>query len=243
MSAKALVPLLVGVAALATAAWVVPTLDPGSGSGSDATRPAEPAPPAVAAPPPAAPAARPLPRIVWRDSRSLGSPSAGVLVRGMRLPVEGPDFFTWDPVQRERGNRAWRRFGADGTIRRVLRVVRAHRRAERVAPRVGIGDISRPRGGDFGARYGLPGHSTHQSGLDVDLYYPRRDRRELAPVRVGQVDRRLSQDLVDRFVAAGAELVLVGPATGLRGPSGVVIPYVNHDNHLHVRFPPHIGAP
>jgi len=157
--------------------------------------------------------------------------------------VEGPAFFTWDPVRRERGNRAWRRFGADGTIRQVVRVISAHRRANPSAPRVGIGDVSRPRGGDFGARYGLPGHSTHQNGLDVDLYYPRRDRRELAPTEVRQVDNRLSQDLVDRFVRAGAEVVLVGPATRLSGPPGVVVPYVNHDNHLHVRFPPRIGAP
>jgi hypothetical protein len=49
---------------------------------------------------------------------------------------------------------------------------------------------------------------------------------------------RLAQDLLDRFVAAGAELVYVGPNTPLTGPPGVVIPLVNHDNHMHVRIAP-----
>jgi hypothetical protein len=29
----------------------------------------------------------------------------------------------------------------------------------------------------------------------------------------------------------------VGPNTGLDGPPGVVVPLVNHDNHVHVRLP------
>jgi hypothetical protein len=47
----------------------------------------------------------------------------------------------------------------------------------------------------------------------------------------------LSQELVDRFVRAGADVIFVGPNTGLRGPPGVVQPLVQHDNHLHVRLP------
>jgi murein endopeptidase len=101
---------------------------------------------------------------------------------------------------------------------------------------VGIGDLSRPRGGDFGPRYGLPGHASHQNGLDVDLYYPRRDGLERAPRGAAGIDRRLSQDLVDRFVRAGAQRVFVGPSTGLRGPPGVVQRLAHHDNHLHVRI-------
>ena len=52
-----------------------------------------------------------------------------------------------------------------------------------------------------------------------------------------QVDVALAQDLVDRFVAAGAERVFVGPSLPLTGPPGVVVPLVNHDNHLHFRLP------
>jgi hypothetical protein len=42
---------------------------------------------------------------------------------------------------------------------------------------------------------------------------------------------------VDRFVAAGAEKVFVGPRLGLRGPRRVVQPLAYHDDHLHVRLP------
>jgi protein MpaA len=102
---------------------------------------------------------------------------------------------------------------------------------------VGIGDLSRPGGGDFGPRYGYPGHVSHQNGLDVDVYYPRLDRAERAPKRVGQIDLGLAQELVDRFVAAGATKVFLGPRTPLTGPVGVVAPLPRHDNHLHVRLP------
>ena len=47
---------------------------------------------------------------------------------------------------------------------------------------------------------------------------------------------RLARDLLDRFVAAGASIVFVGWSTPLRGPAGVVVPYPNHDNHMHVRI-------
>jgi hypothetical protein len=70
----------------------------------------------------------------------------------------------------------------------------------------------------------------------VDVYYPRADGRERAPRWASQIDRRLSQELVNRFVDAGAVTVFVGPNTGLTGPAGVVAPLVNHDNHLHVRI-------
>ena len=173
-----------------------------------------------------------------RDSRPIGIPSAGRLEGGVQLPVAGPDHFTWDPIRRRAPNRWWRRWGTYGVVRQTLRVVREYRAAHPGAPRLGIGDLSRPRGGDFGPRYGLPGHASHQNGLDVDLYYPRRDRSERAPHGAFEINRRLSQDLVDRFVDAGAEVIFVGPNTGLEGPSSVVQAIPNHDNHLHVRFPP-----
>jgi murein endopeptidase len=116
----------------------------------------------------------------------------------------------------------------------VLRVL-----DEASAPqRIGIGDLSRPGGGDFGVRYGRPGHVSHQNGLDADLYYPRLDRKERPPDRPAQIDRRLAQELVDRFVAAGAVKVFVGPNTGLTGPPDVVQALAHHDNHLHVRIAP-----
>lgn len=157
-------------------------------------------------------------------------------MRGVQLPRIGRHFATWDPILRRSPNRAWRRWGTDDLVRILLRVARRYAAAEPRALPMLIGDLSRPRGGDFGVRYGIIGHSTHQNGLDADVYYPRRDRRPVVPRVPGQVDRPRAQRLVDLFVAAGAEKILVGPSLGLRGPAGVVVPYPNHDNHLHVRI-------
>jgi murein endopeptidase len=178
---------------------------------------------------------RPDNSIRWQSSRALGNTAAGRLVRGVQLPPGGPTFFTWDPLLHRQPDRAWRRWGTDRLIRIVLRVVATYAASNPRAPRVGIGDLSKPHGGWFGPR-----HASHQNGLDVDVYYPRLDRRERPPVRVRQIDFRLSQALVDLFVRAGAERIFVGPNTGLRGPEAVVQVLGGHDNHLHVRigFPP-----
>jgi murein endopeptidase len=170
-------------------------------------------------------------------SVALGRPDAGRLVNGVRLSVEGPHHLTWDPVLRRSPNRPWRRWGTDRLVRLVLRVAVEYAADHPDAPRLAIGDLSRLTGGDFGERFGRPGHVSHQNGLNVDVFYPRRDRREIAPTGVPQVDRALSQDIVDRFVRAGAERVFVGPRVGLAGPAGVVQVLPRHDNHLHVRIP------
>jgi murein endopeptidase len=181
--------------------------------------------------------ARPAPDPVrWQHSLAVGSPSAGRLERGVRLPATGRHFFTWDPVLRRSPNRPWRRWGTDRLVRIVLRVAREYGAAHPRAPRMSVGDLSRPRGGDFGPRFGYIGHASHQNGLDVDVYYPRTDRRERAPLNASQIDRRVSQELVNRFLDAGAATIFVGPNTGLTGPLGVVVPLANHDNHLHVRI-------
>jgi murein endopeptidase len=178
-----------------------------------------------------------FPRPEWRDSVAVGTPEAGRLVRGVRFPREGRHFFTWDPVERESPNRPWRRWGTDDLVRTVLEVLAEHRRAFPRAPRLGVGDLSRPHGGDFGPQFGIIGHATHQNGLDADVYYPLKDGRERAPLSIEEIDLPLARDLVDRFVAAGAEKVYVGPSTGLTGPPGLVQAIPNHDNHLHVRIP------
>jgi hypothetical protein len=171
-------------------------------------------------------------------SRSLGLPWDGRLVGGVQLPAKGEHFFTWDNVRRQSPNRGWRRYGNVRLIRTTLRVLAEHADANPEAPRVGIGDLSRRNGGDFGARFGGLGHASHENGLDVDVYYPRRDKRERPPRAPRQIDRRLAQDLLDRFVAAGAAKVFVGPNTRLRGPPAVVeILPAHHDNHMHVRLP------
>ena len=187
-------------------------------------------------PPPLEPMAPPFEQPRYRDSRAVGLPYAGRLERGVQFPAGGPSFFTWDPIFRTTPDRGWRRYATDDTVRTILRVLEEFRAAHPDAPRVGVGDLSRPRGGDFGPRFGSIGHASHQNGLDADVYYPRHDRREAAPRTPAQVDQVLSQDLVDRFVRAGAERVFVGPSLTLTGPGRVVSKLPHHDNHLHVRF-------
>ena len=204
-------------------------------------------------PEPASPAAVPRPEpgsalepehaqrrewIRWRDSSAIGLPHAGRLVRGVRVPAEGDTFFTWDPIKKRRPNRAWRRWGTDVLVRTVLRIARDFARENPRAPRIAIGDLSRPQGGDFGPQWGSIGHASHQNGLDVDIYYPLRSGGERAPLEVSEIDVELAQDLVDRFVEAGAVKVFVGPSTPLTGPPDVVQPLVHHDNHLHARLEP-----
>jgi hypothetical protein len=169
--------------------------------------------------------------VEWRRAMSVGLWFSGRLVDGTQLPIEGPDWVTWNPNTDSVPNLPSRLYGNERTIRAIISVLAAYHAAHPHAPRVVVGDISRRDGGQ------MDEHVSHQNGLDVDVYYPRLDQRLSAPVTTGQVDRVLAQDLLDRFIAAGARMVFVGYSTGLRGPGGVVVPYPNHANHMHVRFP------
>jgi murein endopeptidase len=177
------------------------------------------------------PKARVPVRVHWHHATSIGLQYAGSLAGGTQLPVEGPDWVTWNPATDSSPNLPNRLYGHERTIHAVIAVLGAYRAAHPDAPRVVVGDISFRHGGR------MDQHVSHQNGLDVDVYYPRRDRHLGAPVTTSQIDRPLAQDLLDGFVAAGAKIVFVGYATGLRGPTGVVVPYPNHENHMHVRFP------
>jgi hypothetical protein len=225
------------VIALATAgmAWAA-QVNPGpTVPVEDTTVPVQVAVPPLTAPEPppteqVGPPARP-------PSRALGRPfDRGRLVDGVPFPPTGLDHFTWDPVLKQSPNRVWRRYATDRTVNRVLVTLAAFRKAYPDSPPVGVGDLSRPHGGEFGRRFGGLGHASHQNGLDVDVYYPRKDRLLKSPRTPAEVDRHLAQGLVNAFVRAGATDVFVGPSLNLRGPKGVVQKLVHHDDHLHARF-------
>ena len=172
------------------------------------------------------------PKIAWHHATSVGLPYDGRLVHGTQLPVKGPDWVTWDPITDSTPNQPHRLYGNEHTIRTIVAVTHAYRAAHPHAPRVVIGDISWIHGGR------LDDHVSHQNGLDVDVYFPRSDHELRAPTSTSQIDHRLAQDLLTRFVDAGAQMIFVAPSSGFRGPSGVVMPWPGHEYHMHVRFPP-----
>ena len=241
----ALIVVVLGALTAAVASAVRPT-DTGAGvpTAPAASRAAVPAPAPAPAPGPVTPRpgvgtgpTAPSVAVRAKPSRAVGRATHGRLVRGVLLPAEGPDHTTWDPIEDLFPNRDWRRVGTDRLVATLMTVAAEYRARFPGAPRIVISDLSLPQGGRFGPEYGGLGHASHQNGLDVDIAYPRADRREIGVQRVGQIDRRLSQGLVDAFVRAGAEYVFVGPRTRLRGPRWVVQPLVHHDDHLHLRIP------
>ena len=173
-----------------------------------------------------------FPAIRWNRAASHGLPYAGRLSGGTQLPLEGESWVTWNPVADRVPNEPHRLYGNERMIRTLLAVMAAYRAGDPDAPRIVVGDISFRGGGPMEL------HRSHQNGLDVDVYYPRRDGRTRPPTRGDQIDRTRAQDLLDRFLDAGVEKVFVGYSTGLRGPNDVVIPYPNHGDHMHVRFRP-----
>jgi penicillin-insensitive murein endopeptidase len=95
---------------------------------------------------------------------SVGKPSGGYLVDGVRLPDRGDGFITRD-VWRARDNR----YGTDELIDMVIAV--AHRmRAQVPDVKLVIADLSGKGGGER-----IAFHRSHQSGRDVDLLYYMRD--------------------------------------------------------------------
>jgi murein endopeptidase len=179
--------------------------------------------------------ARPLPP-GDESSGSVGRFNRGSLAGGVALPLDGEHHYAlfppscYDPnaPAGERDNF----YGNRRTVDAVLEVARQLRALAPDAPRLAVGELSNRAGGS------IPHHLSHQNGLDVDVYYPRRDETLRAPTRVDQVDRRLAQGLLDAFLAVGVGKVFVGYRTGLSGPGGVVEPYPNHEDHMHVRFRP-----
>jgi len=169
-------------------------------------------------------------------SIAAGAPNRGRLVNGLQLPESGPDWITWDGPRSRSPNRADRRWGTDRLLAYLIACLRDYRLANPGAPPVLVGDLSRPGGGPFGSDFGGLGHASHQNGLDVDVLYPRADRRLLPPAGVRDVDRPLAQDLVNRFVARGAQFAFVGLHIGIGGPPGIVQRIEHHDDHVHVRI-------
>jgi penicillin-insensitive murein endopeptidase len=187
---------------------------------------------------------------------AIGAPSRGCLAGGVRLPESGP---TWQAMRLGR-NHNW---GHPGTIDFIVDLSRAATRAGWRG--LYVGDISQPRGGP------VKGHASHQTGLDIDIWYtppPRLDltrgeRERLGAMIVRSDDQRslngnwtgshamvleaaARDPRVNRiFVTAPVKLALCADAR--RGDAAwlrKIRPWWNHHDHFHVRLncPPGPGC-
>jgi hypothetical protein len=212
------------------------TVLPSGGGGRPAIGVAASLSRAAVTPAQTAAAAWPVVQVPNVGSIALDATNGGRLVNGLELPAQGLYWVTWDAVLGRIPNRADRRWGTDRLISFLVTVLRDYRIAHPTAPRVLVGDLSRPFGGPFGSDFGGLGHASHQNGLDADVYYPRADHALRAPAGPRDVDHELAQDLVSRFVAYGAQFAFVGLHVGLGGPSAIVQAIAHHDDHVHVRI-------
>ena len=221
---------------LAVVAALVPlaALDGGPSDPGVALAVTAPPPPRPAPPAPKRPAKKPdppdRPRIQWRDSLALGTPNAGRLQNGVRMPVEWPGLYTYDPQTQRPPGDPHRMWGTAALVKDVLEVGEWWHATHPKQPRLGIGDLT-PDGGGYAI-----GHASHENGLDVDIRLPRGDGVE-GPADAGSYDRELTQQLVDKLVALGAQYVFVGPSLDVHGPPGIVVTWPNHDDHVHWRIP------
>ena len=181
-------------------------------------------------------------------SRAIGSYSKGCLAGAIALPINGPD---WQVMRLSR-NRNW------GTPQLLdfLEKFASDARALDGWPGLLVGDMSQPRGGPM-----ITGHSSHQIGLDVDIWLtPMPDRiltpeeREnmmavsmlkdpftvdpdkWTPLHTKLIKRAASYPEVERiFVHPAIKKLLCDQAGNDRAWLAKVRPWWNHYYHFHVR--------
>lgn len=178
----------------------------------------------------------------------VGAHARGCLAGGVQLPETGP---TWQAMRLSR-NHNW------GHPQLMAFIERLGQDAVRAGWKgIYVGDISQPRGGP------VPGHASHQSGLDVDIWFTpatrldlsRGDRERLSAIDVRSADQRrvngnwlpshhrileaaARDPQVNRiFVTAPVKLQMCTDAAGRdRAWLGRIRPWWGHNDHFHVRL-------
>lgn len=180
--------------------------------------------------------------------RSIGAYTAGCLQGAMSLPPEGPGFQTM--------RRFRRRFFGHPTLIRYLQDLAQAATQQRLGL-LSFGDLGQARGGPTPS-----GHASHQTGLDVDIWFmllpsgrplPAAERETISAPSMVQPDRRtltaewspqhgqLVQlaagfDVVERiFVNAAIKQALCTQTSGAAWLRKLR-PWWGHDDHLHVRL-------
>jgi penicillin-insensitive murein DD-endopeptidase len=181
--------------------------------------------------------------------RSIGSYSKGCLAGGVALPITGE---AWQVMRLSR-NRNW------GNPRLIAFIEQFAEDANTIDhwPGLLVGDLSQPRGGPM-----LSGHSSHQIGLDVDIWLTSMpdhtltpeeretmtavsmlrdpfavDPDKWTPQHTQLIKRAASYPEVDRiFVHPAIKKVLCEHAGDDRAWLAKVRPWWNHHYHFHVRL-------
>jgi putative peptidoglycan binding protein/penicillin-insensitive murein endopeptidase len=141
------------------------------------------------------------------------------------LPLEGTGFVTNNRMENTH-------YGQASAIETVKRVAEKWHLLQPAKP-MSIGQISRKGGGYF------PPHSSHQTGLDVDVRPLRRDGLNIGVV-IGhsQYDAALTKELIELWWKfAPVELVLFNDRNCIL--ANLSRPYAGHSNHFHVRLRAH----
>jgi penicillin-insensitive murein endopeptidase len=188
-------------------------------------------------------------------SRSIGSYARGCLAGGVALPTTGEN---WQ-VMRPSRNRNWGNPRLIDYLERFAGDARTHDGW----PGLLVGDLSQPRGGPM-----LSGHSSHQIGLDVDIWLTPMpdhtltseeretmiaesmlkdpftvDPEKWTPLHTKLIKRAASYPEVDRiFVHPAIKKVLCEQAGDDRAWLAKVRPWWNHYYHFHVRLSCPLGA-
>ncbi len=101
--------------------------------------------------------------------------------------------------------------------------------------RLPLGDVSFEHGGD------IPGHGTHEGGLDVDVWPIRTDSAQCTAARItwrsSTYDRAATRTLVNQIRStAPGQLESIFFNDPVLIEEGLTTHYANHDNHLHINY-------
>jgi penicillin-insensitive murein DD-endopeptidase len=190
-------------------------------------------------------------------ARAIGSYAKGCLAGGVSLPINGPD---WQVMRLSR-NRNW---GTPQLLDYLERLA-SDAKARDGWPGLLVGDMAQPRGGPM-----ITGHSSHQIGLDADIWLTPMPDRILTPqereditatsmlkdpfnvdpavfttLQVKLIKRAASYPQVARiFVHPAIKKALCQQAGKDRAWLGKVRPWWGHFYHFHIRLkcPPGMTA-
>ncbi|MBC7267264.1 MAG: penicillin-insensitive murein endopeptidase [Streptomyces sp.] len=101
--------------------------------------------------------------------------------------------------------------------------------------RLPVGDASFEHGGD------IPGHASHETGMDIDVWPVRTDSAQCTAARITwqstAYDRAATRRLVQEIRAkAPGHIDLIFFNDPQLIAEGLTTSYPNHDNHLHIRY-------